>query len=41
MGNDAFRKSVEKAVWKSDPLPEPPSPELFDRELRFMFTPRA
>ena len=41
MGNDAFRKSVEKAVWKSDPLPEPPSPELFDRELRFTFTPRA
>ncbi len=41
MGNDAFRESVEKAVWKSDPLPEPPSPELFDQELRFTFNPRV
>lgn len=38
-GDTAFRRSVEDAVWKSDPLPEPPSPELFDRELRFTFAP--
>ena len=35
----AFRRSVEEAVRKSDPLPKPPSPELFDRELRFTFAP--
>ena len=38
-GDEAFRRSVEEAVWKSDPLPEPPSPELFDRDLRFEFDP--
>lgn len=38
-GDEAFRRSVEEAVWKSDPLPEPPSPELFDRDLRFKFIP--
>ena len=38
-GDEAFRRSVEEAVWKSDPLPEPPTPELFDRELRFKFIP--
>ena len=35
----AFRRSVEEAVRKSEPLPKPPSPELFDRELRFTFAP--
>ncbi len=40
-GNDEFRDSVEKAVWKADPLPEPPAPELFDREVRFTFSPRS
>jgi len=38
-GDEAFRRSVEEAVWKSDPLPEPPIPELFDRDLRFKFIP--
>ena len=38
-GDEAFRRSVEEAVWKSDPLPSPPTPELFDRELRFKFIP--
>ena len=38
-GDEAFRRSVEEAVWKSDPLPEPPTPELFDRDLRFKFIP--
>ena len=41
IGSDAFRKSVENAVWKSAPLPAPPSPELFHQELRFTFDPRA
>lgn len=41
IGSDAFRKSVENAVWKAAPLPQPPSPELFHRELRFTFDPRA
>ena len=41
IGSDAFRKSVENAVWKAAPLPEPPAPELFHQELRFTFDPRA
>ena len=40
-GDEAFRRSVEEAVWKSDPLPQPPSPELFDRDLRFKFIPET
>ncbi len=39
-GDETFRRSVEEAVWKSDPLPSPPLPELFDRELRFKFIPK-
>ena len=41
IGSNAFRKSVESAVWKAAPLPRPPSPELFHQELRFTFDPRA
>ncbi|HED17680.1 MAG TPA: cell envelope integrity protein TolA [Gammaproteobacteria bacterium] len=37
-GNTAFSKSVEKAVYKADPLPRAPDPSLFDRELVFDFT---
>ena len=40
-GDDAFRTSVKNAVLKSDPLPAPPIPELFDRELRFKFIPET
>ncbi len=40
-GNDVFRKSVENAVWKANPLPMPPSPDLFDQEVRFTFSPRS
>ncbi|MFK7814894.1 MAG: cell envelope integrity protein TolA [Gammaproteobacteria bacterium] len=40
-GDEAFRRSVEEAVWKSDPLPEPPTPDLFDRDLRFKFIPET
>ena len=39
-GDEKFRRSVEQAVWKSDPLPTPSDDELFDRELRFKFQPQ-
>ena len=38
-GNEQFKKSVEEAVWKSDPLPAPPDDELFNRELIITFKP--
>jgi len=38
-GGDLFRQSVEKAVWKADPLPEPSDPELFERQIEFTFEP--
>jgi len=37
-GNAAFSKSVEKAVYKADPLPRAPDPSLFDRDIVFDFT---
>ena len=40
-GDEKFRRSVEAAVWKADPLPPPPKPEVFDRELRFKFIPQS
>ncbi len=38
-GNAALEKSVERAVLSSSPLPLPPRPEMFDRQLRFYFRP--
>jgi len=38
-GNAALSKSVERAVLSSSPLPLPPRPEMFDRQLRFFFRP--
>lgn len=32
-----FRRSVETAVLKADPLPKPPDKALFDRQIRFRF----
>jgi colicin import membrane protein len=40
-GDEDFRRSVEAAVWKADPLPAPPDPAVFDRELRFKFYPEG
>jgi colicin import membrane protein len=39
-GSPLYRESVEKAVWKADPLPTPGDPSLFERELNILFTPR-
>ncbi|MDT8281981.1 MAG: cell envelope integrity protein TolA [Gammaproteobacteria bacterium] len=37
--NDAFQRSVERAVRKASPLPLPPDPELFDQQILFKFKP--
>ena len=34
-----YRASIENAVYKAEPLPEPGDPELFERELNFFFNP--
>lgn len=39
--NQVFQRSIERAVRKASPLPPPPSPEVFDREIHFTFRPRA
>jgi colicin import membrane protein len=33
----AFQRSVERAVRKASPLPLPPDPELFERQIQFTF----
>ncbi|MDX1335048.1 MAG: cell envelope integrity protein TolA [Gammaproteobacteria bacterium] len=38
-GSAAFCQSVEAAVRKSDPLPQPENPDLFEREIEFIFKP--
>lgn len=38
-GDTAFQQSVERAVLKASPLPDPPSPEVFEREIQFIFRP--
>jgi colicin import membrane protein len=32
-GDDAVRRSVEAAIYRSSPLPEPSDPNLFDRNI--------
>jgi colicin import membrane protein len=38
-GSSQFCKSVEDAVLRSEPLPQPSDKALFDREIRFTFRP--
>jgi colicin import membrane protein len=38
-GDDAVRRSIEAAVFKAAPLPEPSDPSLFQRDLRITFKP--
>lgn len=35
-GDDALRRSVEAAVFRASPLPLPPDPSVFDRNLRLI-----
>lgn len=38
-GSSVLDESVKRAVWKSDPLPMPADPNVFDRNLNFTFIP--
>lgn len=38
-GGQALRQSIETAVRKASPLPPPPAPALFEREVRLVFRP--
>jgi len=37
--NVQFKDAAEKAVYRSEPLPQPPVPELFERNIKFVFKP--
>ena len=39
-GNAAVRQSIENAVRNASPLPPPPQPALFEREVTLVFTPK-
>jgi colicin import membrane protein len=38
-GDAAVQRSIEAAVYRASPLPEPDNPTLFDRNLRIVFEP--
>ena len=38
-GDDVVRQSIEAAVYRASPLPEPSDPTLFERDLRLEFKP--
>jgi colicin import membrane protein len=38
-GDQAVRESIEAAVYRASPLPPPPDPSLFDRNLKIDFKP--
>ncbi|MGD8920372.1 MAG: TonB C-terminal domain-containing protein, partial [Gammaproteobacteria bacterium] len=38
-GDEVVRQSIERAVLKASPLPPPPDPSLFERNLVFVFKP--
>jgi colicin import membrane protein len=39
-GGAAVRQSIENAVRNASPLPAPPEPKLFEREVELVFTPK-
>ena len=40
-GDAALRESVERAVYNASPLPSPPDPALFERNLELTFAPTS
>ncbi|MCC5867650.1 MAG: cell envelope integrity protein TolA [Gammaproteobacteria bacterium] len=40
-GDEAVRRSIEAAVYRASPLPDPPDPSLFERNLTIIFRPEA
>jgi len=40
VNDDAIRQSVQNAVLNASPLPEPPDPALFERNLKLIFAPK-
>lgn len=36
-GDDAVRESIRTAVYRASPLPAPPDPSLFDKNVKFIF----
>ncbi len=38
-GDAAVRQSIENAVYRASPLPDPPDPALFQRNFAFRFKP--
>ena len=39
-GGAVVRQSIENAVRNASPLPAPPEPRLFEREVKLVFTPK-
>jgi colicin import membrane protein len=39
VGDPSYRQSVEAAVFRAAPLPQPPDPAVFDRDIIFTFKP--
>ncbi len=37
-GDAALERSIENAIYKASPLPDPPEPSLFERDIRITFT---
>ena len=40
-GDGAVQQSISSAVFRASPLPAPPDPSLFERNLRLVFAPDA
>jgi colicin import membrane protein len=38
--SETYRNSIERAVWRSDPLPLPGDKTLFEREINLIFVPK-